>query len=249
MCPRSEAPTSAATTGCSTRPRSRPASGDEGTGRGVRPSESQSRKNATILDAGLEALEIAHRLGVTMGLGTDLLGETQPLQPRWRSAARSNRPRRSCGRCGSRTPTSAGSRAASGSSPPGAFGDLVVSPVDPPADIVAFADVDALLSDVIQAGRVAIRSITWRPGSASPRNSARRGGSSSDIVIHRATAAAASVLLAPSSDMAANLDRVARRRPAGRRFLMAALTSPAAGGDTVRCRRWRRCWRGSGSST
>ena len=39
-------------------------------------------KNATILDAGLEALETAHRLGVTMGLGTDLLGETQPMQAR-----------------------------------------------------------------------------------------------------------------------------------------------------------------------
>jgi imidazolonepropionase-like amidohydrolase len=39
---------------------------------------------------------------------------------------------------------------------PGAFGDLVVSRVDPFADIVAFADVDASLSHVIQAGRVVV---------------------------------------------------------------------------------------------
>ena len=39
---------------------------------------------------------------------------------------------------------------------PGAFGDLVVSRVDPLADIVAFADVDASLSHVIQTGRVLV---------------------------------------------------------------------------------------------
>ena len=39
---------------------------------------------------------------------------------------------------------------------PGAFGDLVVSRVDPLADIIAFADVDASLSHVIQTGRVLV---------------------------------------------------------------------------------------------
>ena len=38
----------------------------------------------------------------------------------------------------------------------GAHGDIVVSRVDPLADIVAFADVDASLSHVIHAGRVVV---------------------------------------------------------------------------------------------
>jgi hypothetical protein len=50
---------------------------------------------------------------------------------------------------------------------PGAFGDVVVSRVDPLVDIVGFADVDSSLSHVIQAGRgrrrtvSEFRSIIW----------------------------------------------------------------------------------------
>ena len=114
-------------------------------------------KNATILDAGLEALETAHRLGVTMGLGSDLLGETQPMQARELVIRSEVEPPEAILRsmwvtnaqlC--RLEGRVGVIAA------GAHGDIVVSRVDPLADIVAFADVDASLSHVIHAGRVVV---------------------------------------------------------------------------------------------
>ncbi len=114
-------------------------------------------KNATILDAGLEALEIAHRLGVTMGLGTDLLGETQPLQPRELAIRSEVEPPEAILRAMWITNADlCRLDGRIGLIAPGAFGDLVVSRVDPLADIVAFADVDASLSHVIQTGRVLV---------------------------------------------------------------------------------------------
>ena len=89
-------------------------------------------KNETILDAGLEALEIAHRLGVTMGLGTDLLGETQPMQPRELAIRREVEPAAAILR--SMWITNAQLcrlEGRIGLIAPGAFGDVVVSQVCP----------------------------------------------------------------------------------------------------------------------
>ena len=38
------------------------------------------RKNATVYEAGLASLDLARRAGVEMAYGTDLIGETQPMQ-------------------------------------------------------------------------------------------------------------------------------------------------------------------------
>lgn len=110
-------------------------------------------KNTVVYEAGLASLEIAQSAGVTMGLGTDLLGETQTMQNQEmviRSEVQSaeailrsmwNVNPRLChleGRIGIVTP--------------GAFGDLVVSRVDPLDDITAFADHGTALSHVIQGG-------------------------------------------------------------------------------------------------
>ena len=138
-------------------------------------------KNATILDAGLETVEIAHRLGVTMGLGTDLLGETQPMQAGELAIHREVEPAeailRSLWITNARLCRLEGHV---GLIAPGAFGDVVVSRVDPTADIVAFADVDASLPrDPGRPGHrrtvTEFRSIIWfkvRPGAETAFESA-----------------------------------------------------------------------------
>ncbi len=123
--------------------------------------EANLAKNSVVLDSGLESLERTHRAGVTLGFGTDLIGETQirqndelairaqvqpavdVLQSMWTVNARL------ChleGRIGVLRP--------------GAFGDVVISNVDPIDDIAAFARHDTALSHVIQNGDVVVNRTT-----------------------------------------------------------------------------------------
>lgn len=114
-------------------------------------------KNDVVYGAGLGSLEIARDAGVTMGFGTDLIGETQPMQNRelviradvlspgeilssmWTTNAEL------CGLAGR-----------VGVLEPGAFGDVVVSRVDPFESLSEFADPDRSFSHVVQHGRVVV---------------------------------------------------------------------------------------------
>lgn len=112
-------------------------------------------KNAVVFEAGLASIELAAAAGVTMGYGTDLIGESQGMQARELTIRAEVQPAvdvlrsmwvvnpRLCrldGRIGTITP--------------GAHGDLVISRVDPLEDLAGFADTTTSLTHVLQAGRV-----------------------------------------------------------------------------------------------
>lgn len=116
------------------------------------------RKNVVVYESGLESLEIAVQAGVTLGLGTDLIGETQSYQnsemairAEVQSAADILRSMwvvnpKLChltGKIGVVTP--------------GAFGDVVVSNVNPLDDIVAFANHEQSLSHVVMGGKLIVK--------------------------------------------------------------------------------------------
>ncbi len=114
-------------------------------------------KNTEVYAAGLASLDVAHRHGVTMGFGTDLIGETQSRQNRellirlevesapailramWLTNARL------CHLEGQ-----------VGTLAPGAFGDVVVSRVNPLEDLATFADPSVAFTHVIQGGRIVV---------------------------------------------------------------------------------------------
>jgi imidazolonepropionase-like amidohydrolase len=114
-------------------------------------------KNSTVYEAGLASIELAAAAGVTMGLGTDLIGESQTMQNRELLIRSEVQPAadvlhsmwvvnpRLCrleGRIGTISP--------------GAHGDLVVSRVDPLADLAGFADHETAITHVVQGGRVLV---------------------------------------------------------------------------------------------
>jgi imidazolonepropionase-like amidohydrolase len=114
-------------------------------------------KNTVVYEAGLASLEIASTAGVTMGLGTDLIGETQTMQNRELTIRAEVQPAESILR--SMWITNARLcrlEGRIGLVAPGAFGDLVVSRVNPLDDIGAFADPAVSLSHVVQGGRVVV---------------------------------------------------------------------------------------------
>lgn len=114
-------------------------------------------KNKRVLDAGLASLEIARAAGVTMGFGTDLIGETQPMQADELRLRHEVEPAvdvlRSMWVVNARLCLAEGRV---GTIAPGAAGDLVVSRVDPLDDLAAFADTTSSLSHVVQAGKVVV---------------------------------------------------------------------------------------------
>jgi len=125
--------------------------------------ESNREKNTRVYNAGLASLEVAKRHGVTMGFGTDLIGQSQSRQNRElvirhevESAADIlnsmwNINSRLChlkGRVGVLAP--------------GAHGDVVVSRFNPLEDLASFADPTTAFTHVIQGGRLVVD----RPGSA-----------------------------------------------------------------------------------
>lgn len=111
-------------------------------------------KNAVVYEAGLASLELAQRAGVTMAYGTDLIGETQSMQNLELAIRGEVLPAYEILR--SMWVTAAGlcrMEGRIGVIAPGAYGDVVVSRVDPLSDLVGFADHEASISHVIQSGR------------------------------------------------------------------------------------------------
>lgn len=115
------------------------------------------RKNIVVYESGLESLEIAVQAGVTLGLGTDLIGETQSYQntemairAEVQSAADILR---SMWVINAELCHLAGKI---GVIAPGAFGDIVISNVNPLENIVKFADHLTSLTHVIQGGKVIV---------------------------------------------------------------------------------------------
>lgn len=114
-------------------------------------------KNVVVYESGLSSLERAHSAGVTMGLGTDLIGETQTMQNQellirsevqpaaevlhslWRVNAQLCQLQNRIGVVA-----------------PGAFGDLVISKVDPLADLAAFSDHESAFAYVVQSGNIVV---------------------------------------------------------------------------------------------
>ena len=119
---------------------------------------SNQQKNVVVFESGLESLEIAVNAGVTLGFGTDLIGETQSYQntefairAEVQSAADILR---------SMWITNAGLCHLVGKVgvvAPGAYGDIVVSNVNPLENIMKFADHQSSLTHVIQSGKVVVK--------------------------------------------------------------------------------------------
>ncbi len=114
-------------------------------------------KNSVVYESGLASLELAHRAGVTMGLGTDLIGESQLRQNEELAIRAGVQPAadvlRSMWVVNSQLCHLEGRI---GVVAPGAFGDVVISDVDPLADLAAFAQHQTALTHVVQAGRVVV---------------------------------------------------------------------------------------------
>lgn len=114
-------------------------------------------KNNVVYEAGLASLAIADRAGVTMGLGTDLIGETQTMQNRELAIRAEVQPAESI----LRSMWTTNARLCRledqiGVLAPGRRGDIVVSNVNPLDDIGGFSDPATSLSHVIQAGSVVV---------------------------------------------------------------------------------------------
>ncbi|MFK8023486.1 MAG: amidohydrolase family protein [Ilumatobacter sp.] len=119
--------------------------------------EANRAKNARVLESGLESLERARDAGITLGFGTDLIGETQVRQNEELAIRASVQPAAEvlhsmwvvnaelC-RLGGQI----------GTLSPGAFGDVIVSRVDPLADLAAFARAESAFTHVIQSGNVVV---------------------------------------------------------------------------------------------
>ena len=115
------------------------------------------QKNVVVYESGLESLEIAVQAGVTLGLGTDLIGETQSYQnsemairAEVQSAADILRSMwvvnpELCHLTGKIDVVA-----------PGAFGDVVVSKVNPLDDIVAFSSHETSISYVVKDGKLVV---------------------------------------------------------------------------------------------
>ena len=98
-------------------------------------------KNKLIREAGLASIETARHAGVRLDYGTDLLGEAQPMQLRELVIRREVEPAADILR--SMWEVSAelcGLAGFVGVLTPGAYGDVVVSTVDPLEDLAGFAD-------------------------------------------------------------------------------------------------------------
>lgn len=110
-------------------------------------------KNKRILEAGMKSLEIAMSAGVTMGFGTDLIGETQRMQNHEmviRSEIQS--PRDVLASMWQVNPRLCRMEGKIGVIAPGAFGDIVVSKVNPLEDLTSFAQHETSITHVVQGG-------------------------------------------------------------------------------------------------
>jgi imidazolonepropionase-like amidohydrolase len=115
-------------------------------------------KNQAVLASGVESLVIAEQAGVKMGWGTDLIGETQALQ-RHEFAIRAEvqSAESILHAMYVMNPIILNRADKIGRLSPGMQGDVVLSSVDPLADIAGLAQ-DDVVTEVIQAG-VAVRAV------------------------------------------------------------------------------------------
>ncbi|MFT4657032.1 MAG: imidazolonepropionase-like amidohydrolase [Candidatus Aldehydirespiratoraceae bacterium] len=119
--------------------------------------EANLAKNTVVLESGLESLERAHAAGVTLGFGTDLIGEAQPRQNEELAIRGSVQPARDVLRSmWGVNPQLCHLDGKIGVVAPGAFGDIVISNVDPLEDLAAFAQHETALAQVIQGGKVVV---------------------------------------------------------------------------------------------
>lgn len=114
-------------------------------------------KNAKVLGAGIESLEVARRNGVTMGFGTDLLGESQNMQNQELVIRHEVEPAADVLRSmWIETAKLCHLEGKIGTLNVGAYGDVVVSRVNPLDDLRAFANPTTALSSVIQGGEIVV---------------------------------------------------------------------------------------------
>ena len=114
-------------------------------------------KNTRVLESGLASLERAQRAGITLGFGTDLIGESQVRQNEELAI-----------RASVQSPADVlhsmwivnaqlcHLEGRIGVLQPDAFGDVVISRVDPLEDLAAFAQHEAALTHVIQQGNLVV---------------------------------------------------------------------------------------------
>lgn len=114
-------------------------------------------KNEGVFDRGLESVGIARAAGVTLGFGTDLLGEAQPWQNREFAIRAELEPAadvlRSVYRVNARL---CGLEREVGRLIPGASADVVIGNVDPLADLAAYSRPEETLAAVVCRGRVVV---------------------------------------------------------------------------------------------
>jgi imidazolonepropionase-like amidohydrolase len=110
-------------------------------------------KNERVFAAGLASLEIARSAGVTLGLGTDLIGETQSRQNRELAIrAEVEDPKQILHAMYVVNPRLCRLEGRIGVLEPGAFADLVVCRANPLDDVRPLAEPASALSHVVKAG-------------------------------------------------------------------------------------------------
>ena len=114
-------------------------------------------KNKGVFDAGLRSIEVAKRAGVELGLGTDLLGEAQPWQNQEFAIRADLEPAADVLRSMYQVnPKLCRLEGEIGIVAPGAYADLLLTPVDPLENLAGLADPDRSLELVVRAGRVIV---------------------------------------------------------------------------------------------
>jgi imidazolonepropionase-like amidohydrolase len=124
-------------------------------GRSIGVPDEAMVKLEPVLRGGLQALELAHRSGVEIAFGTDLLAEMHSEQSREFTLRSEIQPAadilRSATTVGARL---LGLEGRAGCIAPGAFADLLVVDADPLEDITVLSDPEAHLKLIMQAGRI-----------------------------------------------------------------------------------------------
>ena len=114
-------------------------------------------KNTVVYESGLSSLEKATAAGITLGFGTDLIGETQRMQNQELAIrAEVERPEAVLHSMWVVNARLCRQQGRIGVIAPGAHGDLIVSRVDPVEDLAGFADHEQAFTHVIQGGRVIV---------------------------------------------------------------------------------------------
>lgn len=115
--------------------------------------ENNMRKNTRVFEAGLASLEIAKAKGVTMGFGTDLIGETQVRQNReFAIRAEVEDAKAILTSMYQVNAELCDMKGKAGVLTPGSFGDVVIANANPLEDIHALARPQETFTSVLKAG-------------------------------------------------------------------------------------------------